>query len=89
MKSLRAFFNKQAMRHAFIDGGEYSYLIVTNFAAGVKKRYTIYRIPLNGNGRVKIVGRELPFGFSKKYIKRLIACNHSYKKYLKTYVKDL
>lgn len=40
-------------------------------AAGQKNRYTVYKFPKSPSGRVKIVGRELPFKDCKQLIKNL------------------
>lgn len=50
------------------------YLIVPNVASGHRGRYTVYEIPPyepNVKRRIKIVGRELPLGFARKYVKQL------------------
>lgn len=50
---------------------EYYFVFVPNVASGRKGRYTIYKIPPH-EGRIRIVGRELPLGYAKKYIKILL-----------------
>jgi len=48
------------------------FVIVPDHAAGRRKRFTVYRIPATPSARVRIVGRELTFGFAKKYVHRLM-----------------
>jgi len=49
------------------------YLIVPDHAAGRRNRFTVYRIPTSGgigySGGVKVIGRELPLGYSRKLAK--------------------
>ena len=45
--------------------GKYA-LIVPDNAAGKSKRFTVYLIPASPSRSVRIVGRELPLGLSKK-----------------------
>ena len=45
-------------------------LIVPDISAGRRNRFTIYKVPTSEGHRVKIVGRELPLGFAKKYAKK-------------------
>jgi hypothetical protein len=49
------------------------YLIVPDHAAGHRGRYTVYRIPASPSRRVKIVGRELPLAYARKYARKLQA----------------
>lgn len=49
------------------------YLVVPDHAAGRRNRFTVYRVPSSPAGRVKVVGRELPLGYARKYIKELEA----------------
>jgi hypothetical protein len=44
-------------------------LIVPDIAAGHRGRYTVYKIPSSPSRRIKIIGRELPLKFAKKYVK--------------------
>lgn len=50
------------------------YLIVPDHAAGRRNRFTVYRIPTSGgigtSGGVKVIGRELPLGYSRKLVKQ-------------------
>lgn len=56
--------------------GTGSCLITRDYAAGSKNRYTVYYIPPSPCGRIKIIGRELPFGYAnnlaKKYLEKLL-----------------
>jgi len=49
--------------------GGYYYFIVPDNCSGRKNRYTTYRVAESPATRVKIIGRELPLGFSKKLAK--------------------
>jgi len=56
--------------------GTGSCLITRDYAAGSKNRYTVYYIPPSPSKRIKIIGRELPFGFAnnlaKKYLQDML-----------------
>lgn len=41
-------------------------LVVRDYSAGRKNRYTVYYIPTSSSRRTKIIGRELPFGYANK-----------------------
>lgn len=41
-------------------------LIVPDHAAGMRNRFTVYRIPSCPGKRIRIIGRELPLGFARK-----------------------
>lgn len=62
------------MRQEIIQGtdgyyGTGSCLIARDYSSGCRNRYTVYYIPSAPSARVKIIGRELPLGYSKKFAK--------------------
>lgn len=48
------------------------FLIVPDNAAGLPGRYTVYRVPSSPRRRIRVVGRELPLGFARKHVARLM-----------------
>lgn len=47
------------------------YLIVPDHAAGMRNRFTVYRIPASPSRRIKVVGRELTLGHAKRVVEQL------------------
>jgi len=65
---MRKSVNVQVTQRVGYDGCYY--LFVPDHAAGRRNRFTVYRIPASPSRRIKIVGRELPLGYAKKYVER-------------------
>lgn len=68
MKSLtlepRMLVYKRSYKHVF--------LAITDRDAGMKNRFTVYKIKLDGDKRASVIGRELTVGQFKRLVASLV-----------------